>query len=800
MQGNQSVVRDFHTFYFIESHLKGINNLEVVVDSSQKCLKPLRKLNEKEFKNKEKQDFIVSVYALDFSLEILQKKKEFKMINGVPCISVKICQKIDKQKFEAHVNFNAKHDTFCPNINFEPIKKVFKKTVAPPDQIPLSVLEMMQLFKDGLIVKERKKENDPTYVEYIKYGYSLIIKMQSIELALFLMLYIDILNGNDLVLIKGIFDLFKIEKLIRPLKPSILSQSHEKLQLLYNDQVNIFEKIKKIPNCKFESYLIKFYTVYLHAHYIVENYETCESILKDLRDHNPFDNLILPKLYLSEYAQFYRNIPISVDLQNSLMGKFIYTSTTYENLKTSFTLISEYIKKDFLNMLLIICNNYDKIYQICFTSKKPLKINDYIAQTPNDDLPKIQYQLDFIVQKKLEHNFKTIDFNINMWDIYLSIPNNVEFYNYIKSKLIIASLCYNDVIYALKYIIKFNNKNFVEMLDLIVLNYDKLRYICMKEKKPLIITEFIAQNLNDNIEKIKEDLSFIVTEKLKDQFEAIYFHISIWNYYPLNNYQFEFLNFLELKLYEAAINFKDIYDCVEYSSNFRQKSFSSLLDVIIQNFDKIMHLTRKENQSIDIQKFITQKPGADDLSKIFELIKIIIGKERMAPYAALKFNENIWMPYSNSSNIDSLKFIRKILNECRIMEPYLNEDKLLLAKKIHDEGFIEIKQGVLVDNKLLQFLGEEEAFYVDKQINENKNQINLNSTEINKLIQENNILKSQVNTLEGQVKSLINENSNLKSQISSCRSEINSLNSSVNNLSSDYRDLKSRIRNLEFRP
>ena len=679
------------------------------------------------------------------------------------------------------------------------MKKLFGKDISPPLQFQLSNLEIMQLFNEALSIKERKTINDPTYIELVKYGFNLLTSMKSIELVLFLMLYIDILNGNDLQLIKGIFDIFKLDKLVRPLKSSVLAAYQEKLDMIYNDQIQIFEKMKHIPNFNLEIYLIKFYTIYLNVFFTTENYESCEYILKDLRDNNPFDKFILPKLYLSEYSQFYRNIPISEDLQNSLMGKFIDTSLNYNNLLTSFSLISEYVKKDFVNILLIINNNFQKIHEICYISRLPLKINDYIIQNENDDLSKIQYYLDIIVKKKLENNFKTIDFNINMWDIYISNSKNIYFWDYLKSKLITASLCYNDIIGVLSYIIKYTNKNFIEMLDLLVIHYDKLRYICMNERKAIIISDFIIQNLNDNQDKIKDNLCFIISQKLKDQYETIFFHINIWNYYVFNNYNIDFLNFLENKLYESAINSKDIYDCIEFSSNFRNKSFNSLLEIILYNFDKIQNLLKIENKNIDIEKYIIQQKQTDDLSKIYELIKLIIEKELLNLHCSIKFNENIWLPYSQCENLDTLRFIRIIMLECKKMQPDLNEDVILLAKKIHDVGFNEIQNGILVDNKMLGFLGKEEAFYVDKQINGCQNQINNNAWEISQLKNENHALKNQLNNLGVKLVNLSNENASLKSSLSNAQSEIVRLRSTINHVSSTYGQLERRISSLERR-
>ena len=75
-------VKDYNTFYFIESHLEQIHNdIELNLDSSYKCLKPLRKLNEKKLKDKDNQNYIATVYAIDFKPSLI-KKKEIKNTNG----------------------------------------------------------------------------------------------------------------------------------------------------------------------------------------------------------------------------------------------------------------------------------------------------------------------------------------------------------------------------------------------------------------------------------------------------------------------------------------------------------------------------------------------------------------------------------------------------------------------------------------------------------------------------------------------------------------------------------------------
>ena len=123
------------------------------------------------------------------------------------------------------------------------------------------------------------------------------------------------------------------------------------------------------------------------------------------------------------------------------------------------------------------------------------------------------------------------------------------------------------------------------------------------------------------------------------------------------------------------------------------------------------------NIFIDIQNYIVQQPN-DDLGKIYDSIKAIIEKEILNAYCSIRFNPDLWILYSNAQSLDTLKFLRKIINECKKMQPELDEEKIQLSTKIHYVGFLEIQKGILTGDKLLQFLGEDEAFYADKRINE----------------------------------------------------------------------------------
>ena len=249
MEGNGSEEmerkKEFYTFYFIESHLKSLNNeISIILDSSGKHLNSLKKISEKEFKDNKNEEYIVSVYSIDFKPTLI-KQKEIKNNNGIPSITIKVSLKMNKNKFESHNNVRIDHDSFSAKINFEMIKKLIGKDQFPPEQMILTNLQIMQLFSDALLIKERMKTNDITYMELMQYGVNLLKDMDSYELLLFLMLYINIVNSPYLKLIQRIFEYFNLKKIIKPLDLTLLSPYEEKFEILYSEQNVFFDKVKK---------------------------------------------------------------------------------------------------------------------------------------------------------------------------------------------------------------------------------------------------------------------------------------------------------------------------------------------------------------------------------------------------------------------------------------------------------------------------------------------------------------------------------------------------------------------------
>ena len=784
--------REFHTYYFIESHPKSLNNqVEVVLNVKHSSIQPLRKLIEKDFKSSNDEDFTVTVYAGDIFPSLI-KEKEVKIVqNYIKAFPVKIAKKIQKNKFEGKVNAYLPMDCFVHFVNFDPIKKLIGKNIDPPPQIELLPFQYMSLFNEVLLVIERRKITEPTYIEFLRYGVDLLKTSGAVPFRLFLLIYEKIINTMNLELYNSIFDYFHIKKIEQPKNLNELDTYQEPLMLIYEEPSKFIENIKQIANVDFEKYLIKFYTVNLFYHSTYKNIEKIESIMLELRDKNPFDNLILAKLFLSEFNIFYRNIPINHELKLSLIDSYIQASSSYENLTCAFSMITEYVQSDFNTILLIIIKNYEKINKICVDNNKPFKINDYIIQKYEDDLTRVQNSLITIGQFKLNYGFEAIDFRIDMWDMYLIEGKNPQFLEFLKSHLIQTSLYLSEINKALSYIIKYTNKNFVTMLELFVKNYDKIEAICIAEKKYINIISYIQPNGTDNIEGIKQNLNYIIARKMKANYETIYFKIDIWLFYINNGFNNEFLLYLEKKLFEGALYYDDILDCLTYASTLRNKTFATVLEMIINNFEKIHIFIKNKKVSIDFSHYFVHKLNSDNIEQIYKLICIIIEKERIKNYKTVNFKISIWEPYSNIKDLNILRYIRKIILQCYIMDKSLTERDIDLARKIHDVGFLYIRQGKLVGDKLLEFLGVEEAFYVEGQINDiietnkyQQKQLDEHLLSINYLKEENIALKRRVSSCESDVSDLRSENNRLKNRVSGLEDDVSTLYSRVRSLES----------------
>jgi hypothetical protein len=103
--------------------------------------------------------------------------------------------------------------------------------------------------------------------------------------------------------------------------------------------------------------------------------------------------------------------------------------------------------------------------------------------------------------------------------------------------------------------------------------------------------------------------------------------------------------------------------------------------MIINNFDNIQNICRRENKNINLINYMTININ-DDLQKIKELITGIVNKEKINLYCSIKFDTKLWLPYLECDNLESLQIIKKIIFKCREIDTNLeNIDSINLGKR-----------------------------------------------------------------------------------------------------------------------
>ena len=119
--------KDYYTIYFIESHPKNEDEeIEILIDTSNKYLKQLKKINYKEKKDIDNKEFISNVYSINLKYNLI-KKKEIKESDKSKNINIKIYLKKNKNKFESINTINIEEDNFLIDIKFETLKGWFGK-------------------------------------------------------------------------------------------------------------------------------------------------------------------------------------------------------------------------------------------------------------------------------------------------------------------------------------------------------------------------------------------------------------------------------------------------------------------------------------------------------------------------------------------------------------------------------------------------------------------------------------------------------------------------------------------------
>ena len=655
--------------YFLETHLENEDTSIVIsVDPKNKNAISLVQIYHKAID--ENYNYVCNVYR------ITTKDLDMKNKN----IELNIYLKKDKTDFVSNHNIDLHKNNFLGFIKFKNYKGWFG-TYKAPLSLELSQFQIINILNEALLINEKIKYTNIIFYDFIDYGLNLYNKCSQNKLELYLLLYINIINGNYNFLIEKIFDLFEINETNINYNYVHLSKYKNELDNFYRNQNNIIENFlfcinNNIFTKNLEFYLKRFYTIYIYILYLTKENEKIENIFRDLLD-NQYDNLILSKLYISNYHSFYKKLLISNEIELRLINKLIDSSENYHKLLIAFFLISEYVNKDFLKILEIICQNYGKINDLCFSNRKnQISIKDYINQKPNDDL-----------------------------------------------------------------------------------------------------------------NKIEEYLKILLTNKKRIQFSPLNFSNDIFSYFIEMNNNIKFISFLENILIETSISIKDVKQFLTFSSKVRNNNIILVLELIINKFEIINSICKKQNKCILLGDYIKQN-AKDDLTKLKNLISIIVEKQKSVSYNCIKINIKLFKLYSKSNDFEYLKLLQSIINIIKTID-VLNEELIDLPYKIHNAGIKMVKEGKMENEKLILFLKEDEMIY-----NENKICDLVAITDF--LNKENYLRKEQCMLLENENKLRKEQIENLKTEISYLKNANESLENKIDSLKLDNEKLHSKLNSLLY--
>jgi hypothetical protein len=514
------------SIYFIESHLISEDkSIEISLDSKDSSISNLIKIHQEEFKS-----YFINIYKFNLNPSLVDRKNiKYTHINKM--IEIKIILTQNKCIFKSINLVDLENDTFLGNLKFSEYKWYLGMKYQPPINALLTDLEIINYYISTLITKENKHKSDLCYGALINYGINLLNNGSKYDFNLFILIYINAYYNEKENMIQKILDTFDIDKIIIN-NNSSLSYLDE-LENIYRNQ---YYHIEKLEN-KSVIYVIKFYTIYIYFLNILNQKEKLSNFLYELIDNNKYDKLILPKLFLSKYFSFYKTLIIPDDIKIKLINNFINVSSSYNDILNSFSLISEFTNKNFIEILTCIYNNYDKIYKICYEQKRQIILKEYYYQkiTDKDKLSTIKNCLDFIITKKTELNYDPIKIDISAYIYFIHNYYDKEFLYFIENKLLDNFIKFEDIEDALLFSSQLRNKQFIPLLETIKKKIKIICKICKQSGEIIDINKYIQKSEKDDLIQIKDLISFIVENELEESYLFIDFNVKIWLSYTITD-------------------------------------------------------------------------------------------------------------------------------------------------------------------------------------------------------------------------------------------------------------------------
>ena len=412
-------------------------------------------------------------------------------------------------------------------LKFSEYKWYLGMKYQPPAQPFLSDTQIMKYFINTLISKEEKSKSDYCFTELVNYGLSILRKYMIYDYELFILVYINTFYNEKGNLIQEALDIFDIDKIKDDNNLTILDYLGE-MENIYKNKLYHLEKLSN----KNETNIMKFHTVYIYFLNRVLEKDKLWFVLNELMD-NKTDELILPKLFLSNFFSFYKTLTLPDEIKTKIKKTLITVSNSYKDLINSLCLISSFVDKNFIAMLKYINDNYETIHNLCYTEKKFIKINEYYNQNKlnKEELSTIKEYFNNILTMKKKYNYESIKIDFSTYVYFIYNNYNKEFLDFLEEKLLNNFTRYEDMEQALLFSSKFKGKQFIPFLETISNRIEPIINMCKIYKQILNAEVFIEPNSADDLNKIKELLSFIIEKEKKENYHFIKFNLNIWKAY-----------------------------------------------------------------------------------------------------------------------------------------------------------------------------------------------------------------------------------------------------------------------------
>ena len=276
--------------------------------------------------------------------------------------------------------FKETKNNFIYDFKFEENKGYYGNT-PPPPYIKYPKSAQIKIFNE-VLKKLGVKQGEPLYVDLIMDSQCLLVG-QKYNIDLFLEIMKSCYTQKQ---VKTLLMMFKLERVQLPNGYKIDPKEYSNFLKLIEKKPNII-----IKHCsdkdKPEKYFKLFYSLLLYFRVNFESNKVQELLF----------NKELYKYFIEILPSNFKAFP-NLEIPQELINQI----TMQKNLKFSIIEGTLFYLKSFEKILNYINENIDLIYEICIKENKLIKVNDLTGPQSDDDISKIQIEIEKLINYELQ--------------------------------------------------------------------------------------------------------------------------------------------------------------------------------------------------------------------------------------------------------------------------------------------------------------------------------------------------------------------------------------------------------------